>query len=106
MINKKLLDLREKYKSLEDKTLNPNKEQEEVLDELQEACDHPYIVETGHISTDIGLISLSRRICEVCGYEEKEEETGYKLLKKEPIREVSRISFYKLRKPIHQIKIS
>ena len=99
MINKNLLQLREKYKSLGGKIINSKKEQEEVLNELQEACNHPYIAETSAKYWPPAIfVSPKKRICEVCEYEEEGGELGdkYKLLKDEPVRQVGEKGFSKL----------
>lgn len=107
IIDKELLELRKQYGNFEKNINHLVKCQKKVLEELQSKCPHPLVAETDSINTVTDISQA--RICEICGYEEEEGRIfngyGYKTLTNEKVRNIIRDEFYKLRKPLHEIKL-
>lgn len=107
IISKEVFDLREQYRNFEKNITHLVKCQKKVLKELQSKCLHQLVAEVDMINSVADFYPI--RICEICSYEEEEGRIfngyGYKILTNEKVRKVSRAEFYKLRKPLHKIKL-
>lgn len=97
-MDKKLLEIRNEIIKLREEKSLIGVRIEKLTAELQDGCDHTSVIETNYTpETPLFYAQPPRRICLICAIEEDGWGCGYKILREEPIRIVTKKEFYTYR---------